>query len=81
MTNPQIKKRQASPLKLARVNACMTQKELAQAVGVSQQSLSRHERGESFPAHFLILRKYEEVLSVPMRELFPELFEDRLRAA
>ena len=74
-------KRKASPLKLARVNACMTQRELAQAVGVSQQSLSRHERGESFPAHFLILRKYEEVLSVPMRELFPELFEDRLRAA
>ena len=75
------KKRQASPLKLARIAACMTQQELAEAVGVSQQSLSRHERGESFPAHFAILRKYEEVLSVSMRELFPELFEDRIRAA
>ena len=76
-----MKKRKASPLKLARVNACMTQQELAEAVGISQQSLSRHERGESFPAHFAILRKYEEVLSVSMRELFPELFEDRIRAA
>lgn len=67
-------KRKASPLKLARVNACMTQQELAALVDISQQSLSRHERGESLPQHFTIIRKYEAALATPARELFPALF-------
>ena len=69
-----IAKRKASPLKLARVNACMTQQELAALVDISQQSLSRHERGESLPQHFTIIRRYEQALATPAAELFPALF-------
>lgn len=74
-------RKKPSALKVARVRACMTQAELAQAVGISQQTYSRHERGESFPAHFQILRRYEKVLSVPMQELFPEFFDDTERVS
>lgn len=74
MDKQSAKRKQASPLKLARVNACMTQRELAALVDISQQSLSRHERGESLPQHFTIIRKYEAVLATPAAELFPALF-------
>ena len=61
-------------LKRERQLAGMTQSELAAIVGVSQQTISKHEQGKITPAHFKIIRKYEIALGVNAVELFPDVF-------
>lgn len=54
--------------------AGLTQSQLAQLVGISQQTLSKHEHGKLTPGHFNLIRQYERVLSVSAEDLFPDVF-------
>lgn len=51
-------------LKAARVNAGLTQKNAAQRLGVSEETIRNYERGKSFP-DVPVLRRIEEVYGVP----------------
>ena len=61
-------------LKQERQLAGLTQAQLAKQIGVSQQTISKHETGKLTPQHFSIIRQYERVLGVPARALFPDIF-------
>lgn len=69
---------QVTPLRLARINACLSQQEMAKACGVSQQSYSRHELGIGKPQRMRTIWKYSEILDVEPHYLFPELFKERI---
>ena len=56
-------------IKMHRARLDMTQEELAQAVGVSRQSVHAVERGKAEPSLGLALR-LAQVLGVPVGELF-----------
>ena len=62
-------------LKQERQLAGLTQAELAKQIGVSQQTISKHETGKLTPQYFSIIRQYERVLGVPARALFPDIFQ------
>ena len=51
-------------LKAARVNAELTQKEAARAMGVTKDTISNWERRKSFPSA-KIIKRIEEVYRVP----------------
>ena len=68
-------------LKLARIGAGYSQGELAEFVGVSQQTIAKWELGITTPSHFSHLRKIESVLSEPAAVLFPDIFDDEPAAA
>ena len=55
-------------LKAARVNKNLTQTEAAREIGVTVDTISRYERGLSFP-DVPVLKKIEEVYGVPYNEL------------
>lgn len=61
-------------LKRERQLAGLTQYQLARMVGVSQQTVSKHEQGKITPAHFRIIRQYERALGIEAAELFPDIF-------
>lgn len=61
-------------LRLARIEARLSQKELALIVGVSQQTIGKWENGLTTPAQFKQIRKLETVLCQPASALFPDLF-------
>lgn len=61
-------------LRRERRAAGLTQSQLAQIVGISQQTLSKHEHGKLTPGHFSIIRQYERALSVSAEDLFPDVF-------
>lgn len=61
-------------LKRERQLAGLTQAQLAQKVGISQQTVSKHEHGKITPGHFIIIRQYEKVLGVSAIDLFPDVF-------
>jgi transcriptional regulator with XRE-family HTH domain len=61
-------------LRKERKIAGWTQAELAELIGISQQTLSKHELGRITPAHFDTIRKYEAELGVPAEDLFPDIF-------
>lgn len=63
-------------LRECRVKAGLTQAELAARIGITQQTLSKHETGIRSPAHFRIIRGYERELGQPARALFPDIFID-----
>lgn len=63
-------------LKLARVAAGHSQKELASIIGVSQQTIAKWELGITTPSHFTHLRLIESALEQPADLLFPDIFED-----
>ena len=63
-------------LRQHRVAAGMTQAQLAARLGITQQTLSKHETGIRSPAHFKIIRGYERELGQPARALFPDIFID-----
>lgn len=63
-------------LRLCRIAAGMTQAELAARLGITQQTLSKHETGRRSPGHFKIIRGYERELKQPARALFPDIFID-----
>ena len=61
-------------LKRERQLAGLTQAQLAYQVGISQQTMSKHEHGIITPSHFSVIRQYERVLGVSAKELFPDIF-------
>lgn len=61
-------------LRRERQLAGMTQAQLAVKVGVSQQTVSKHEKGRITPAHFSLIRQYERALGISAEELFPDIF-------
>lgn len=48
----------------------------AARLGITQQTLSKHERGVRTPQHFKTIRGYERELKTPARALFPDIFID-----
>lgn len=63
-----------SQLKKARINAGYTQQQIAVHLGISQQTVSKHEAAKAMPGHFRIIREYESLLGVPAEKLFPDIF-------
>lgn len=63
-------------LRESRISAGLTQAELAARLGITQQTLSKHERGIRSPGHFKTIRGYERELKTPARALFPDIFID-----
>lgn len=61
-------------LKRERQLAGLTQAQLAIKIGISQQTISKHERGKITPAQFSLIRQYESVLGVSAEDLFPDIF-------
>lgn len=63
-------------LRAGRISAGLTQAQLAARIGITQQTLSRHERGIRSPEQFKTIRGYERELGQPARALFPDIFID-----
>lgn len=63
-----------SQLKKARKNAGYTQQQIAVILGVTQQTVSKHESAAITPNHFRLIREYERVLGVEAEVLFPDVF-------
>lgn len=61
-------------LRNARRTAGFSQGKLADAVGITQQAVSKHELATSMPGHFSTIRLYERALNVPAADLFPDIF-------
>ena len=61
-------------LKRERQLAGLTQAQLAEMVGISQQTVSKHEKNRITPGHFTIIRQYEKALGVSAKDLFPDIF-------
>lgn len=61
-------------LKRERQLAGLTQAELAEMVGITQQTVSKHERNKITPGHFSLIRQYEKALGVSAKDLFPDIF-------
>ena len=61
-------------LKQERQLAGLSQAQLAHLIGISQQTISKHEHGKITPGHFTIIRQYERVLGVSAKDLFPDIF-------
>lgn len=61
-------------LKRERQLAGLTQAQLAEMVGISQQTVSKHEKNRITPGHFTIIRQYERALGVSAEDLFPDIF-------
>lgn len=61
-------------LKRERQLAGLTQAELAEMVGITQQTVSKHERSKITPGHFTLIRQYEKALGVSAKDLFPDIF-------
>ncbi|MBT0568309.1 helix-turn-helix transcriptional regulator [Williamsia sp. CHRR-6] len=62
-------------VRLARTRAALTQRELAELVGVSRQSIVSIERGDYAPSVYLAIR-LSRVLRTDVEELFPLTHED-----
>lgn len=63
-------------LKIARVESGLSQKDLADVIGVSQQTIAKWELGITTPNHFKHLRALEKILKKPSAILFPDLFSE-----
>ena len=61
-------------LKRERQLAGLTQTELAEKIGICQQTVSKHEKNKITPGHFTIIRQYEKALGVSAEDLFPDIF-------
>ncbi len=61
-------------LRQERQLAGLSQAQLAHLVGISQQTLSKHEHGKLTPGHFAVIRQYERILGVSAKDLFPDIF-------
>jgi len=64
-------------LRIARITAELSQKELAQLVGVSQQTIAKWERGVTSPSHLKHIRAISATLKQPMDVLFPDVFDQK----
>lgn len=67
-----MKKRKS--LKIARISAELSQRDLSLIVGVSQQTIAKWERGITTPSRFSHLRILESALDEPADKLFPDIF-------
>lgn len=56
-------------LKAARINAKITQKEAADKIGVTVDTIGNWERGKSFP-NALQIQRIEEIYGIAYNELF-----------
>lgn len=45
-------------------------------MSVSQQTIAKWEQGRNCPKTFKQIRLLENILDVPMQELFPDIFEE-----
>ncbi len=63
-----------SKLREARAKRKFTQQQIAVRLGVSQQTVSKHEKGVTTPAHFNVIREYERLLGVRAEDVFPDIF-------
>jgi putative transcriptional regulator len=63
-----VKKKMAITLKAARVNAGLTQKEAAELIGVSKDTLSNYERGESYP-DVPVLKRIEDAYKISYNDI------------
>src|SRR5699024_10638452 len=63
-------------LKAARVRKGLRQSDLAKIMAVSQQTIAKWEQGRNCSKTFKQIRLLENVLEVPMQELFPDIFEE-----
>lgn len=52
-------------LRVARIESRLSQKELSDIVGVSQQTIAKWERGVTTPAEFTQIRTLEKTLQQP----------------
>lgn len=62
-------------LRVARVRNQFTQLELAQKVGVSQQTVAKWERGVTAPSHLATIKILECILGESGKYLFPDVFD------
>ena len=60
-------------LKLARIRCNLTQDDVAKALGVTQQTVSKWEAGSS-PTQMSTIKELESLLGAPRRDLFPDIF-------
>lgn len=63
-------------LKAARVRKGLRQSDLAEIMTVSQQTIAKWEQGRNAPKTFKQIRMLENVLGVPMQDLFPDIFQE-----
>ena len=61
-------------LREARIRKKFTQQQIAVRLGVSQQTVSKHEKGLTTPAHFSVIREYERLLGVRAEDVFSDIF-------
>jgi transcriptional regulator with XRE-family HTH domain len=61
-------------LKVARIAKGLSQSEVSEIVGVSQQTIAKWERGVTTPSQFSHLRALENALDEPADVLFPDIF-------
>lgn len=60
-------------LKLARIKCNLTQEEVAKALGVTQQTVSKWEAGAN-PTQMTTINELEHLLGAPRHDLFPDIF-------
>ena len=65
-------------LKAARVNVGMTQREAAEALGVSRETLQNYEAGKKFPS-VPTIKKMEDLYKIPYANLIFFGCESRLK--
>lgn len=56
-------------LKIKRIEKGLSQKELASIIGVTSQSISEYERGNTMPS-YENMKKISKALDAPVQELF-----------
>ena len=66
-------------LTIARIKQDLTQKEVSELIGVSQQIYSRYEKGTATPSSFTLINKLEEVLKVDKKCLFQDIYQEECK--
>lgn len=64
--------------KAARVLHGLSQCELANQLGVTQQTIAKYETGKSLPRDFTTIKKIAKILEKNPREIFPDLFDSEV---
>lgn len=59
---------------VSRIKAGLSQKELADKIGVTQQSVTKWEKGLTQPSSFRIMNELEAVLKSKKECMFPDIF-------
>lgn len=67
-------------LRIKRIENGYSQRELANVVKVSQQTIAKWEKGITTPSQFKQIRLLENLLNADARDLFPDLFNASVMA-